>query len=197
MSGTAQQGVLLTANVGTWTPKPTKYAYQWQRNTGSGWANISGATAQTYRPGAADLGATLDVVVSATDAEGTASATSAATSAVLSGAPVNTTAATITGSSLKQGVALSVAVGSWSPAATSYSYQWLRNTGSGWASISGATANSYTPGTADLGAQLQVQVTGHNAYGAATVTASISGTVASGIPVNVALPTISGTRRAP
>ena len=88
---------------------------------------------------------------------------------MLSGAPVNTAADAITGSSLKQGVALSVAVGSWSPAATSYSYQWLRNTGGGWADITAATANSYTPGTADLGAQLEVQVTGHNAYGTATV----------------------------
>ena len=75
VSGTAQQGALLTADVGTWTPKPTKYSYQWQRNTGNGWSNISGATGQTYRPGAADLAATLQVIVSATDAEGTASAT--------------------------------------------------------------------------------------------------------------------------
>jgi hypothetical protein len=193
VSGTAQQGVLLTANTGTWTPKPTKYSYQWQRNTGSGWSNISGATGQTYRPGAADLAATLDVIVSATDAAGTASATSAATSAVLSGAPVNTTAPTITGSAPKQGVALSVAVGSWSPAATSYSYQWQRNTGSGWIDITGATGNSYTPGTADLGVHLQVQVTGHNAYGTGTATASISGTVATGTPMNISTPTITGT----
>ena len=133
------------------------------------------------------------MIVSATDAEGTASATSAPTAAVLSGAPVNTVASTITGTALKQGVALSVAVGTWSPAATSYSYQWQRNSGSGWVNITGATGNSYTPGTADLGVQLQVQVTGHNAYGTATVTASISGTVASGAPVNTVPPTISGS----
>lgn len=193
VTGTAQQGRALSASVGSWTPAPTKYSYQWQRNTGSGWSNISKATGQTYTPATADLGATLQVIVSATDAEGTASATSAPTAAVLSGAPVNTVASTITGTALKQGVALSVAVGTWSPAASSYSYQWQRNSGSGWVNIAGATGNSYTPGTADLGVHLQVQVTGHNAYGTATVTASISGTVASGAPVNAVPPTISGS----
>ncbi len=193
VTGTAREGSVLTAGVGSWTPTPTRYGYQWQRDTSSGWVNISGATRQTYTPGVADLGTQLDVVVSATDAEGTASTTTPATAAISSGAPVNSVAPTITGASLKQGVPLSVAVGSWSPAATSYSYQWQRNAGSGWVNISGATGNSYTPGIADLGVQLQVQVTGHNAYGTATVTASISGTVASGTPVNVTLPTISGT----
>lgn len=193
VTGTPQQGKTLTANVGGWTPKPTRYSYQWQRNSGSGWSNISGATSQTYTPGVADLGVTLDVIVSATDSNGTASATSSPTGSVLSGAPVNTATPTITGSSLKQGVPLGIAVGSWNPAATSYSYQWQRNVGSGWADISGATSSTYTPGTTDLGAQLQVQVTGHNAYGTATVTASISGTVASGVPVNTTAPTISGT----
>jgi hypothetical protein len=188
VSGTAQQGRVLTAEVGSWTPKPTRYSYQWQRDTGSGWSNISGATGQTYTPGVADLDATLQVIVSATDANGTAPATSSPTAAVLSGAPVNATAPTITGSSLKQGVALSVAVGTWNPAAKTYSYQWLRNTDAGWVAITGATAASYTPGTADLGAQLEVQLTAHNPYGAVTVTASASGTVSSGAPVNTTRP---------
>ena len=90
-------------------------------------------------------------------------------------------------------MALSVAVGTWSPQASSYSYQWQRNGGGGWTDITGATGNSYTPGTADLGVQLQVQVTGHNAYGTGTVVASISGTVATGTPVNISAPTITGT----
>jgi hypothetical protein len=192
ITGTAAEGQTLEADVGTWSPKPTKYSYQWQRNTGSGFVDISGATAWTYTPGTADLGATIDVIVSATDAEGTASATTAATSAVASGVPVNKTAPTITGT-LKQGVAVGITVGTWSPAPTSYTYQWQRKTGSSWVSISGATQWQYTPGVADLGADLQALVTGHNAYGTQTVTASISGTVASGAPANTVAPTITGT----
>lgn len=192
ISGTAQEGKVLTANVGSWTPKPTSYSYQWQRNTGTGPVNISGATAATYTPGTADLGANIDVVISAHDAMGVGSEPTVATGAVASGAPVNATAPTITGT-LRQGDTQTVSVGSWSPAATSYTYQWQRNTGSGFTNISGATAATYTPGVADLGAALQAVVTAHNAYGTATATASASGTVASGAPVNSVAPTITGT----
>jgi hypothetical protein len=192
ITGTAAEGQALVANVGAWTPKPTSYSYQWQRNTGSGFVNIAGATAWDYTAGTADLGATIDVIVTAHDAMGAAPATSAATGAVASGVPANTSAPTIPGT-LKQGVSVGITVGTWSPKATTYSYQWQRNTGSGFVNISGATAWNYTPGVADLGATLQAQVTGHNAYGSATAVASASGTVASGAPANTVAPTITGT----
>ncbi|HEX3615974.1 MAG TPA: hypothetical protein VHU61_05530 [Solirubrobacteraceae bacterium] len=192
VTGTPTQGLALSAGVGAWTPKPTSYSYQWQRNTGSGFVNISGATAATYTPGVADLHATIDVVVTAHDAMGAKPASSAATGAVASGAPVNVAGASVTGT-LRQGLALTAVVGSWSPKATSYSYQWQRDTGSGFVNIAGATAATYTPGVADLGAQIEVQVTGHNAYGTATVVGTISGTVASGAPVNTVAAKITGT----
>ena len=56
--------------------------------------------------------------------------------------------------------------GTWSPAATSFTRQWLRNG----AAITGATAASYTTVTADGGTNLSCALTAYNAAGEATVT---------------------------
>lgn len=80
ISGTAQVGQTLTASNGTWVGAATiTYSYQWKR-AGS---NIVGATSSTYVPVLADVGSTLTVDVTGTNADGSATATSAATSAVI------------------------------------------------------------------------------------------------------------------
>jgi hypothetical protein len=82
ISGTPQQGSTLTVNPGTWsgTPAP-KFSYQWQRciGTGGGCANINGATATTYVLTADDVAHTVRVVVTASNAKGTSTATTAET----------------------------------------------------------------------------------------------------------------------
>uniref|UniRef100_UPI0005631422 Ig-like domain-containing protein n=1 Tax=Mesorhizobium sp. WSM3224 TaxID=1040986 RepID=UPI0005631422 len=58
-------------------------SYQWQRNTGSGFVSIGGATNTTYSLGDADVGATVRVVASYTDGHGTPeSVASAATASI-------------------------------------------------------------------------------------------------------------------
>ena len=91
ISGAAQQGQTLSASSGTWTGSPTSYAYQWRRcdATGGACASISGASAQSYLLGASDVGFTIRVRVSATNAGGSTSADSAA-SALVSAAPSST-----------------------------------------------------------------------------------------------------------
>ena len=80
----ATQDTQLTATNGTWTNTPTGYTYQWQRcnSSGASCADISGATVQTYTPLAADVGKTLRVVVTATNASGSTPASSNATAVV-------------------------------------------------------------------------------------------------------------------
>jgi len=73
ISGITGVGGTLTTTIGTWTATPaTIYIYQWKRDG----SNISGATASTYMLISADLAATITVMVTATNAVGSANATS-------------------------------------------------------------------------------------------------------------------------
>jgi len=87
ISGTAKVGKTLTATAGdtTGTPPPTS-TLQWQRsdNGTSGWSDISGATGTTYILVSADETKYLRVEQTATNIEGSVTATSASTSQVAS-----------------------------------------------------------------------------------------------------------------
>ena len=81
VSGTTQAGSTLTTDNGTWSGAPTSYTYTWSRcdQNGSSCSTVSGATAQTYQLKQVDVGTTLRVTVTATNAAGSAQATSAPT----------------------------------------------------------------------------------------------------------------------
>ena len=89
ISGSAQQGQVLTASNGTWSNGPSSYGYAWQDcdTSGSGCTTISGATASTYTLAASDVGDTIRVVVTASNAAGSGSATSQPTAAVTVATP--------------------------------------------------------------------------------------------------------------
>ncbi len=91
ISGTPREGEALTAHPGTWTgTQPITYAYRWRRcdAVGGACADIEGATAQAYTLTAADVDATLRVVVTAGNAGGSSDATSAPSQVVQgAGAP--------------------------------------------------------------------------------------------------------------
>jgi hypothetical protein len=90
ITGTAQQGQVLTAHNGSWTNEPTSFTYQWQRceTTGASCAPISEATAQTYTLTALDVGSTLRVAVTAKNAGGSSEPASSAQTAVVRQPPV-------------------------------------------------------------------------------------------------------------
>ena len=83
LSGVASLGHTLSAAPGSWANPPVAIAYQWQRcdASGAGCASIPGATGQSYNVGLGDVGATLRVVVTASNTVGSASAASPATAA--------------------------------------------------------------------------------------------------------------------
>lgn len=84
ISGTVRQGETLTASRGSWNNSPSSFAYQWSLcdPAGANCSPISGATAKTYVPTAGDVGQTLRAIVAASNAKGSASATSDQTTAV-------------------------------------------------------------------------------------------------------------------
>ena len=201
ITGTATQGQTLGASTGTWSNSPTGFSYQWRRcsSSGSSCSNISAATGQTYLLGSSDAGRTIRVVVTATNAGGSASATSNQTAVVHAPSPpANTALPTITGTAT-QGQTLSASTGTWSNSPTSFSYQWRRcsSSGSSCSNISTATGQSYALASADVGGTIRVVVTATNAAGSASATSNQTAVVQasnpSNPPANTALPTITGT----
>jgi hypothetical protein len=93
ISGSAIQDNTLTASNGTWNGATPTFTYHWQRcdSTGANCANILGATSQTYQPSSLDVGNTLRVVVTATNAEGTSASISHQSSAIRSSSSVQAT----------------------------------------------------------------------------------------------------------
>jgi hypothetical protein len=89
LGGSAVEGQTLSASTGTWAGSPTAYAYQWEdcNSAGANCSNVSGATASSYALTAGDVGHTVRVVVTATNAGGSTPASSAATATILADPP--------------------------------------------------------------------------------------------------------------
>jgi hypothetical protein len=189
IGGSAVAGQTLTASTGSWSGAPTSYAYQWRRcdSAGASCANVTGATAASYAVASGDVGFTLRVAVTATNAGGSTTAASNQT-ALVAAAPVATPPAnsalpTIGGSAVV-GQTLTASTGTWSWAPTSYAYQWRRcdSAGATCANISGAAAASYVLLSADAGSTLRVVVTATNTAGSTSATSAQTGVVASSTP---------------
>jgi hypothetical protein len=85
--GTDVESGALNVRQGNWTNNPTSYAEQWERCDASGanCAAIPGATSAEYIATAADIGSTLRVEETASNADGTGSPASSAPTATIAG----------------------------------------------------------------------------------------------------------------
>ena len=173
ISGTTAQGQTLTATAGTWSNSPTSFAYQWMRCPASGGAAdasdcaaIGGATTTSYVVAAGDVGSRFRIRVTATNADGPATAASNATDLVTATAPgpPNTQPPTISGQAVV-GQTLTATQGTWTGTGLTFAYQWRRcdTAGAQCADISGATATTYALVAADSGRTVRVEVTAKNA----------------------------------
>jgi hypothetical protein len=167
ITGAATDGTTLAATPGVWAGSaPFTYAHQWQRCTSATTCvNIDGATATTYRAGAADIGLRLRVVVTATDAtSAVGTAGSALTTAVRAVAPANSALPAISGTT-RVGQALNATPGTWSgtkPMTFTYRWQRCNSGGGGCSNIAGATVATYALKAADANRRLRVVVTARN-----------------------------------
>ncbi|HEY6760235.1 MAG TPA: hypothetical protein VI318_12130, partial [Baekduia sp.] len=192
--GSTVGGATLTASIGTWFPAGQSYSFKWQRDSGSGFADISGAAGPTYVTVPADVGASIRVRVTAINPFAAVVATSNTLGPITTGKPASTVAPVITGTA-KRGVALAANSGAWTPAPTSYTYQWQTDTGAGWTDIAGAVTSSYLPLGIDIGNPLRVNVTATNAFGSTTAASAATANVAADPPLNVGTPSIAGTAK--
>jgi hypothetical protein len=197
ITGTAQQGKVLTEHHGTWEYSPTEYEYEWLRcnSLGTSCLPIGGAHEQTYEAQPGDVGGTLRVEEFAKNAGGTsAPATSAATAEVLPAPPVNTFSPTITGTA-QQGKELTEQHGGWENNPTSYKVEWLRCNAEGEACVPiGASEETYVATAGDVGHTIRVTELAKNAGGTGEpATSSPTSVVVPPVPVNETPPTITGT----
>jgi uncharacterized protein YkwD len=166
ITGPAKVGYSLTAVPGIWGPAPVTLRYQWYRSG----AAITGATAATYRPGAADIAKSLSVrVIGAKAGYSNTVKASAGTAAVAKGA-LGAPVPRILGAA-RVGYTLTAVPGTWTPAPVTLRYQWYRSG----VAIPVATRATYKPTAADLGKTLTIRVTGSKAgYAAATKPSAVT-----------------------
>jgi hypothetical protein len=164
ITGTPQQGQTLTASNGTWTgTTPISYTYAWS----------DGAIGATDTLTAADVGKSLTVEVTATNAAGRSSATSASVGPVTPPppppplAPTNAQPPIISGTA-QQGDTVTVTNGTWTGTAPiTYSVLWS----------DGTTGSSDTLTAADVGQTVSATVTATNSGGSTSATSASVGPV--------------------
>jgi hypothetical protein len=85
ISGNAEQGQVLTASAGTWSPAATSLAYHWAQCNAAGadCVAVSGATGTTFTLPAGAVGATVRAIVTGSDASGAGAAAESAPSTVI------------------------------------------------------------------------------------------------------------------
>ena len=185
ISGTTTLGSVLTSTTGTFTgnPSPT-FAYQWKR----GATNI-GTNSSTYTLVTADSASAITCVVTATNALGSANATSNVITAS-NYIPVNSVLPVISGTTTL-GSLLTSTNGTWSNSPSSFAYQWRRNA----SNITSATASTYTLVLADSLANITCIVTATNGAGSSAPATSntITADNYNAVPVVSSSPVISGT----
>ncbi|MFF2850653.1 Ig-like domain repeat protein [Streptomyces sp. NPDC058001] len=152
VTGTARVGSKVTCAVAF--DGDTSIAYQWLRDGTS----ISGATASTRVLTSTDRTHKIACRATGKNSSGSTPVTSPAVTVATGVALKVVTAPTITGTPTV-GKTLTVKSGTWTPAATSYSYVWKRDG----RTISGATKTTYKTVRADKGHLLTVTVTAKRA----------------------------------
>ncbi len=197
ISGTPLIGQTLTASEGTWagTP-PITYVYQWIACSPlSGCEEISGATSPMHEVGVSEFGDSFKVLLTATNAQGSAAAESEPTNAIGGNAPANTEAPAISGTATA-GQLLTASSGIWSGTEPiAYEYEWLRCNSSG-AECARAAAPSVLPAYlvagADVGHTLRVEVLAKNIAGSGSAESEPTAAVTGVRPSNVLAPTVLG-----
>lgn len=148
ISGFSRAGSTISAAVKA--PAGSKATYQWYKNG----KKVSKATSKSFKLSTGDIGSSYQVRMSFTRAGYSKLNMSSNTVKIKQPAFSVRSAPKISGTT-KSGSVLKTTAGSYSPAPTAFSYQWLRDG----KKISKATASSYKLTTSDNGKKISVAVT--------------------------------------
>jgi hypothetical protein len=177
VTGTLQEGQVLSTTDGTWLNEPTDYTYAWSysANGSSGWT-ATGVTTSTLTLTEFYVGRYLRVSVTASNDDGAGLASNSnVVGPIVAIVPSNTVIPGITGS-LSVGQTLTASTGTWTKSPSSYAYQWQASPdGSDWTDIfvSGSSSTFLLTSTQE-GKYMRVRVTATNSGGAGTPAYSVS-----------------------
>ncbi len=197
ISGEAKDEKVLSAGTGTWTgTPPLSYAYQWEscNTSGESCSSITGATGPRYTIAHEQVGHTIRVKVTATNAGGEVAASSTHTATVVAVPPAAITLPFVSGEA-KDEKTLSASTGTWGGTPTvTYSYQWqsCNSLGESCSTITGATSSSFTATAEQIGHTVRVKVTGKNSAGEGSAISPQTSAVLGLPPANTALPAATG-----
>jgi hypothetical protein len=196
--GLTVTGQTVTAAEGVWTGTEPAFAYQWELCNASGvaCAEIPGASGSSFTIPDGDAGHTLRVTVTASNAAGTASATSEHSLEILGVGPTNTEAPSISGTATA-GQILTASSGKWTGTEPIlFEYEWLRCNTAGAECTTAAGASlvglTYTVVPADVGHTLKVKVLAKNVAGSGSAESAPTATVAGVKPANAVAPLVVG-----
>ena len=185
-------GDTLTRTAGSWSGTPTpSVSGQWRRNG----VAISGETGATYTIVAADSGASIDYIETATNAEGSATQDSNDITVQTFASPTIGAGLSIAGTE-EVGETLTATAaavtGNPTPVRT---WQWQRSAdgSTGWADIAGATANTYLLDAADEGNFVRVKQIETNALGSDEAVSAASGEIQGGAAAGLLDPDYKGS----
>ncbi len=175
ITGEAVQGRGFSVESGEWSGSGLGFSYQWQRCDAEGEHCIDieeGAEEETYWTTFEDLGATVRVVVTASNEAGSTSAASAPSAVVGPSAPEYSGQPEISGQEYRDGT-LEINVGFWTGSPEiEFALQWRRcdEEGESCEDIEGATQWEYVAQAADVGHELRVKVIATNEAGSLEAT---------------------------
>ncbi|GAA3537967.1 carboxypeptidase regulatory-like domain-containing protein [Nocardioides daeguensis] len=193
ISGTARVGETLSVSAGTWKPSSPSLTYQWLRDG----EPIEGATATTYRLGAADLDGRISVRVDAAQTGyHPTTVTTTPTDQVGLGVIDNLSPPTIEGTP-RAGETLTASSDRWLAAGfteqqsqVDVAYQWLRDG----TPIAGATGQTHQLTVDDATHRISVVATATKAgYAPTEAISGASEKVTYGLVANTAAATVKGT----
>lgn len=186
VTGDRYPGRTLTAITSGWAPNTLSFSYQWLRNG----VAITGATGVSYAQTETDVGAAVNVRVTATAPGYTSRSVTTANATLTNGRPFTTAPVPTISGTAQFGSTLTAVPGSWQPGPVELAYRWNLEG----EPIRGAIAPTFSVPASAVGKRVTVTVTATKIGFAPTARVSAPTAAVATLPfTSTTAPTISGS----